>query len=62
MAPLGVSAFLIICCWQLENFIEHLKPSTVDAQIFPHVALGFGDTVPAMREQTVKVCTANQSD
>lgn len=39
---------------QLDNFVLHLKPSTVDEQIFPHVALGFGDTVPAMREQTVK--------
>lgn len=27
----------------------------MDEQIFPHVALGFGDTIPAMREQTVKV-------
>jgi len=35
--------------------VQHLKPSTVDEQIFPHVALGFGDTIPAMREQTVKV-------
>lgn len=41
--------------FQLDNFVLHLKPSTVDEQIFPHVALGFGDTVPAMREQTVKV-------
>ena len=24
-------------------------------QIFPNVAMGFGDTVPAMREHTVKV-------
>lgn len=39
---------------QLDNFVQHLKPSTVEEQIFPHVALGFGDTVPAMREQTVK--------
>lgn len=41
--------------FQLDNFVQHLKQSTVDEQIFPHVALGFGDTVPAMREQTVKV-------
>lgn len=41
--------------FQLDNFVQHLKPSTVDEQIFPHVALGFGDTIPAMREQTVKV-------
>ncbi|KAK2553826.1 N-terminal kinase-like protein [Acropora cervicornis] len=39
---------------QLDIFIHHLKPSTVEEQIFPHVSLGFGDTVPAMREQTVK--------
>jgi len=41
--------------FQLDIFIHHLKPSTVEEQIFPHVSLGFGDTVPAMREQTVKV-------
>ncbi|XP_031569276.1 N-terminal kinase-like protein [Actinia tenebrosa] len=39
---------------QLDQFVEHLKPQIVDEQIFPHVALGFGDSVPAMREQTVK--------
>jgi SCY1-like protein 1 len=39
----------------LEQFVQHLKPQIVDEQIFPHVALGFGDSVPAMREQTVKV-------
>ena len=27
----------------------------VNDQIFPNVAMGFGDTVPAMREHTVKV-------
>ena len=40
--------------------MQHLKPSTVDEQIFPHVALGFGDTIPAMREQTVKVDIHNK--
>ena len=40
---------------QLENFIDHLQPSTVNDQIFPHVSTGFTDTVPALREQTIKV-------
>ena len=41
--------------------MQHLKPSTVDEQIFPHVALGFNDTVPAMREHTVKVRILHRS-
>lgn len=41
--------------FQLENFIEYLQPAVVNDQIFPNVAMGFGDTVPAMREHTVKV-------
>ena len=40
---------------QLDQFIEHLQPSTVNEQIFPHVFIGFSDTLPAMREQTIKV-------
>ena len=40
---------------QLDQFIEHLQPSTVNEQIFPHVSIGFSDTLPAMREQTIKV-------
>ena len=40
---------------QLDQFVEHLQPSTVNDQIFPHVAIGFTDTLPAMREQTIKV-------
>ncbi len=39
---------------QLEHFIGHLHSSTVN-QIFPKIADGFSDTIPAMREQTVKV-------
>lgn len=49
------SIIIYYCLLQLDIFIHHLKPSTVEEQIFPHVSLGFGDTVPAMREQTVKV-------
>ena len=51
------TVIIIVLMFQLDNFVQHLKPSTVDEQIFPHVALGFGDTIPAMREQTVKVQT-----
>ncbi|XP_041343571.1 N-terminal kinase-like protein, partial [Pyrgilauda ruficollis] len=39
---------------QLEEFIEFLPEATVDSQIFPHVAHGFLDSNPAIREQTVK--------
>ncbi|XP_071657592.1 N-terminal kinase-like protein isoform X2 [Patagioenas fasciata] len=39
---------------QLEDYVEFLPTPTVDAQIFPHVARGFLDTNPAIREQTVK--------
>ncbi|XP_065661374.1 N-terminal kinase-like protein isoform X3 [Hydra vulgaris] len=39
---------------QLEKFIKHLQPNVVDNQIFACVATGFGDTLPVMREQTVK--------
>ncbi|XP_057244313.1 N-terminal kinase-like protein, partial [Malurus melanocephalus] len=38
----------------LEEFIEFLPDATVDSQIFPHVAHGFLDSNPAIREQTVK--------
>ena len=40
----------------MGNFVHYLQPSIVNNQIFPNVASGFGDTLPAMREQTVKVC------
>jgi len=39
----------------MEKFVKHLQPNVVNNQIFPCVATGFGDTLPAMREQTVKV-------
>ncbi|GJQ78354.1 hypothetical protein Trydic_g22181 [Trypoxylus dichotomus] len=39
---------------QLEHFIGHLQPSTVNDQIFPQVAHGFMDTNTTIREQTVK--------
>ncbi|XP_074991339.1 LOW QUALITY PROTEIN: N-terminal kinase-like protein [Calonectris borealis] len=39
---------------QLEEYVEFLPEATVEAQIFPHVAHGFLDTNPAIREQTVK--------
>jgi len=42
---------------QLDQFVDHLQPSTVNDQIFPHVSTGFTDTLPAMREQTIKVST-----
>ena len=35
--------------------MDHLLPATVNDQIFPHIAQGFTDTVPALRELTVKV-------
>nr|XP_054509672.1 N-terminal kinase-like protein [Agelaius phoeniceus] len=38
----------------LEEYIEFLPEATVDSQIFPHVAHGFLDSNPAIREQTVK--------
>lgn len=40
---------------QLDLFINHLLPQTVNDQIFPQVAHGFLDTNPTIREQTVKV-------
>lgn len=35
--------------------IGHLQSSTVNEQIFPHIANGFMDTNPTIREQTIKV-------
>lgn len=40
---------------QLDNFADHLKPATVNEQIFPNIITGFMDTNPTVREQTVKV-------
>ena len=39
---------------QLDNFIEYIDNGVIDQQIFQSVATGFTDTVPGMREQTVK--------
>eukprot|EP00794_Sanderia_malayensis_P020441 gene20441-22457_t len=39
---------------QMDNFVQHLQPAIVNNQVFPNVATGFGDTLPAMRENTVK--------
>ncbi|CAO3586001.1 unnamed protein product [Absidia cylindrospora] len=41
----------------LENmpkFIDHIPDKVICAQIYPHVATGFTDTVPIIREQTIK--------
>lgn len=39
---------------QLDVFIQYLDTATIDTEIFPPVSAGFADTVPAMRECTVK--------
>ncbi|XP_044011872.1 N-terminal kinase-like protein [Aphidius gifuensis] len=39
---------------QLDRFVNHLQPGTVNDAIFPQVARGFLDTNPAVREQTIK--------
>ncbi|XP_024942016.1 N-terminal kinase-like protein isoform X2 [Cephus cinctus] len=39
---------------QLDRFVNHLQPTTVNEAIFPQVAKGFLDTNPAVREQTIK--------
>ncbi|XP_043271661.1 N-terminal kinase-like protein [Venturia canescens] len=39
---------------QLDRFVSHLQPATINEAIFPQVARGFLDTNPAVREQTVK--------
>jgi hypothetical protein len=46
---------IIESLFQLDNFVQYLQPAVVNDQIFPNVAMGFGDTVPAMREHTIKV-------
>ncbi|KAI7863000.1 armadillo-type protein [Spinellus fusiger] len=38
----------------MPAFVDHLTNKTVSTLIFPHVATGFTDTVPFIREQTVK--------
>ncbi|KAG7200109.1 hypothetical protein KM043_000554 [Ampulex compressa] len=39
---------------QLDRFVNHLQPATVNEAIFPQVARGFLDTNSAIREQTIK--------
>ncbi|GFR57907.1 N-terminal kinase-like protein [Elysia marginata] len=39
---------------QIEFFVEHLQPETVNSQIFPNVVSGFMDTNPMVRESTIK--------
>ncbi|XP_014213325.1 N-terminal kinase-like protein [Copidosoma floridanum] len=39
---------------QLDRFVNHLQPVTINEAIFPQVARGFLDTNPAVREQTIK--------
>ena len=39
----------------MEYFVEHLQPTTVNDQVFPHVVQGFMDTNPVVREHTIKV-------
>lgn len=41
----------------LVHFIGHLQPQVVNEQIFPNVALGFLDTNPYIRDQTIEVST-----
>ena len=41
----------------MENYAQHLCTSTASKEIFPNVALGFTDSVAAVREETVKVGT-----
>lgn len=39
----------------MEFFVKYLNPKIVDTQIYPQLATGFTDTVPALREETIKV-------
>ncbi|CAL8111632.1 unnamed protein product [Orchesella dallaii] len=39
---------------QLEHFVDHLQPNTVNDKIFPNIVTGFMDTNPTVREQTVR--------
>lgn len=38
----------------LVHFVGHLQPQVVNDQIFPNVALGFLDTNPYIRDQTIE--------
>ena len=39
---------------KIDCYIEHVKSSTVNNDIYPHIVQGFMDTNPTVREQTVK--------
>ena len=51
--------FFFLFSFQMEHFIDHLQQSTISNQIFPQIANGFSDTVPLVREQTIKVRNIN---
>lgn len=40
---------------QAGDLAPHIDPATLNAQVFPHLASGFLDTNPTIRENTVKV-------
>lgn len=40
---------------QAGELAPHIDPATLNAQVFPHLASGFLDTNPTIRENTVKV-------
>ncbi|XP_069116856.1 N-terminal kinase-like protein [Argopecten irradians] len=39
---------------QIDSFIDYLQPNIINDQIFPQISTGFMDTVPAVRESTIK--------
>ncbi|XP_021378015.1 N-terminal kinase-like protein [Mizuhopecten yessoensis] len=39
---------------QVDSFIDFLQPNVINDQIFPQISTGFMDTVPAVRESTIK--------
>ncbi len=41
---------------QLDAFIEHLSATVINDQIFPNLCQGFCDSIPAIRESTIRVC------
>ncbi len=40
---------------QLDAFIEHLSATVINEQIFPNLCQGFCDSIPAIRESTIRV-------
>lgn len=40
---------------QMELFVDHLQPKVINDELFMHIAQGFVDSNPTIREQTVKV-------